>query len=232
MTTDNTLSTLHACTSPAPDTHCTLCDQPLNLYEPWIDWRWAGHDGYVYCETEGHDEQNPFHVECAQALLQAEGAHPYMGDQPISLDEHWLTPILWRTFWDPTHVTVRDAQLAHTVYARIHQDDYMRFDPTMMNPFDAVRYRYESREQFLATDLPAYARCLTLDKREQPYLALVLQPNQYGQWEAPWNIRTMTCNQLTTHVQYLVNDPTIHLTTLKTYQPKTPTIWNRTSRSW
>lgn len=194
------LDDMDPCRHPAPDTPCLLCDQPLEADGPWVDWRWGTHDGCGECGPIGHDTVQPFHVECAHALMAAGGLSYLMPDESWLLMDTWLKPILWRAVWQPGRVRVNEAMLAHTVYARIMGDMYPLEDPAAMNPFDAAGNLWESRKDFQDTDMDAYAHCLGLTWDEAPFLTGLLEPDM-DCCHAPSEILDMTRGELAAHVR-------------------------------
>lgn len=214
------------CHQPASDCGCTLCGQPLEPEEPWIDWRWGEHDGCGLCGPEGHDEVNPFHVECVQAFMAAGSIHPYMGDEPMALDGVWLTPTLWRAVWEPERVTVADARLAALVYGRIYPEykDGV-FDPATMNPFDANQYSWDTREEFATTDCLPYARCLGITEREAAILPNLLEPVRSGGWEMPVLLRRMNNTELAEHIREQARGQKVETWAGALGVEKEPSIW-------
>lgn len=214
------------CHQPAPDCGCTLCGQPLKPEEPWIDWRWGEHDGCELCGPEGHDEPNPFHVECVQAFMVSGDTHPYMGDEPMALDDVWLTPTLWRAVWEPERVTVRDAQLAALVYGRLYPDyKDCEMDPAAMSPFDAVKYSWDSKAEFAATDCLPYARCLGLTEREAAILPNLLEPTRFGGWEMPFQLRRMGKEELADHIRDFARNKRVEAWDGTLGAKSEPSIW-------
>ncbi|MBT1164600.1 hypothetical protein [Bifidobacterium felsineum] len=219
MTELRDLDELDPCRHPAPHTGCTLCGRPLEPAGPWVDWRWGVHDGCGLCGPEGHDNVQPFHVECAAALMRA-GYDPYMPDEPWALEETWLKPTLWQAVWQPENITLGDAILARTIYRRLHGD---KDDPAVMNPFAANLAYYDSRDEFAATDLDAYAHSLGLDERESRYLPYLLQDDWHGMCRPDPDVRGMDRNQLADRVRRLAADPT--RAPWPDVKPKSPSVW-------
>lgn len=123
----------------------------------------------------------PFHVECMQALMLA-GGLSYLPDEPRSLMDMWLKPVLWRVVWQPDRARAAEAMLAHTVYARIVGDKYPMED----------------------TDMDAYAHCLGLTWDETPFLVDLLGSDVSG-WHVSSGIRDMTCDELVAHARALAD---------------------------
>lgn len=213
------------CRHPAPKSLCRLCDTPLEPDRPWIDWRWGDHDGCGYCGPTGHDTVQPFHIECVEALIRAGFSGPYMPDMPWTLEDAWLRPTLWRVVWDPNRIMTGDAELAHLIWTRIFGKDYRDYDPVTMNPFQAVDYMYDSREEF-QKDMYAYGRCLGLTDSETMYLPLLLEESKYWGWEAPDSIRNMSREQLADHVRRMAENPDIRPWELRVVPVEKPDVWN------
>lgn len=138
---------------------CDICQKPMGKHEPWLVWH-TGWDGCDMCDAD-YEKGIVLCRVCAGAAQYALNleASKYVPELDEELD-WWARKTLWNAVWDPSILTVAEANAARRWLDHMGRADA---DPAMdWLPYD----HWETREEFARRSAPTLLRRFGLSESD------------------------------------------------------------------